>query len=76
MRPPGQWTAGAADAVHGDLLRGLAGRGGGRPSRLIPLLASAALVTTRDRAQDRPQDCSPDPQPGPGGRGDARYGSC
>jgi hypothetical protein len=56
--PSGPWTAGAADAVHGDLLHRLAGRGGGKPSRLIPLLAAAALVATRERAQDRPRDCS------------------
>jgi hypothetical protein len=33
-----------------------AGRGGGRPSRLTPLLAVAALVTTRDWSQDCPQE--------------------
>ena len=33
-----------------------AGRGGGRPSQLTPLLAVAALFTTRDRPQDCPQE--------------------
>jgi hypothetical protein len=35
-----------------------AGRGGGRPSRLTPLFAVAALFTTRDRPQDCPQECA------------------
>ena len=35
---------------------GSRGRGGGRPSRLTPLLAMAALLTTRDRSQNCPQE--------------------
>jgi hypothetical protein len=52
LGPAGQCREEAPDAVHGDLLVGWAGRVGGGLWRLIPLLAAAAVFTTRDGPRD------------------------